>query len=81
MLGRRSQNPNLSPFNPERILSTRTPPITMAEDLPTARPMKEYFTPTYASASCIRVPNTGVNHYEMKSSVIQLLPSFLWTYQ
>jgi len=79
MLGRRSQNPDLSPFNPkpERILRTRTPPIIMAEDLPTAKPMKEYFTPsTYTSALCIRILNTSVNHYEIKSSVIQLLPSF-----
>jgi len=47
----------------------------MAEE--TAKPMKEYFTPsTYTTTSCIRIPNTNANHYEIKSSIIQLLPSF-----
>ena len=75
MLGRRSQNPDLIPFNPEpeRILRSRTPPITMAEE--TAKLM-EYFTPsTYTTASCIRIHNTNANHYEIKPSIIQLLPS------
>ena len=79
MLDQRSQNPDLSPFNLEleRIFRTRTPPIIMVEDLPIAKPMKEYFTPfTCFSASCIHIPNTGVNHYKIKSSVIQLLSSF-----
>jgi len=74
MLGR-SQNPDLIPFNPEpkRILKSRTPPITIAEE--TAKPMKEYYTPsTYTTASCICILNTNANHYEIKSSVIQLLP-------
>ena len=49
----------------------------MAEDIPTAKPMYEYFTPsTHTSASYIRIPNTNVNHYKIKSSVIQFLPSF-----
>ena len=77
MLGRKSQNPDLIPFNPEpeRILRSRTPPIILAEE--TAKPMKKYFTPsTYTIASYIRIPNTNANHYEIKSSVIQLLPSF-----
>ena len=71
-LGRGSQNPDLSPFNPEpeRILKTTTPPIMMADDHPTAKPMKEYFTPsTYTLALCIRIPNTVVNQYEIKSNV------------
>jgi len=78
MLGR-SQNPDLIPFNPEPewILRFRTPPIIMAEELFTAKPMKEYFTPsTYTTTSCIRITNTNANHYEIKSSVIKLLPSF-----
>ena len=78
MLGWRSQNPDLSFFNPElkRILRHRTPPMTMAEDFPTTK-SKEYLTPfIYTSTSCIYIPNTGVNHYDIKSSVIQLLPSF-----
>ena len=79
MLDQRSQNPDLSPFNLEleRIFRTRTPHIIMVEDLPIAKPMKKYFTPfTCTSASCIHIPNTGVNHYKIKSSVIQLLSSF-----
>ena len=78
MLGR-SQNPDFITFNPERerIFKYRTPPITMAEELFTAKPMKEYFTPsTYTTAYCIRIPNTNANHYEIKSSIIQLLTSF-----
>ena len=77
MLGRRS--PDLSLFNPEpeRIFKTRTPTITMVEDLPTAKPMKKYFTPsTNTSVACIYIPNMDVNHYEIKSNMIQLLPSF-----
>ena len=76
MLGR-SQNNDLILFNlePERILRSRIPPITVAEK--TAKPIKEYFTPsTYTTASCIRIPNTNANHYNIKSSIIQLLPSF-----
>jgi len=74
----RSQNPDLIPFNPEpeRILRYRTH-ITLAEKLFAAKPMKECFTSsTYTTTSCIRIPSTNANHYEIKSSVIQLLPSF-----
>jgi len=43
MLGRRSQNPDLSPLNPEpeRLLRSKTPSTTMTEDIPTTKPMKE----------------------------------------
>ena len=78
--GRRSQNPDLSPFNlePERILRTKTPPITMADDLLTTRKMKEYYTRfTYTSTSCICITNTGVNHYDIKSSVIHSYHLFM----
>jgi len=76
MLDRMSQNPDSSNPEPERILRSRTPPITMVEKLFTAKPMK-YFTPsTYTTTSCIRIPNMNANHYEIKSSVIQLLLSF-----
>jgi len=79
MLGQRSQNPDLISFNsePERILGPRTTPTTMAEELSTAKPMKKYFTHSiYTKASCIRIPNMNANHCEIKSIVIQLLPSF-----
>ena len=50
----------------------------MGGDIPTAPvPMRDHFTPaTYTTASCIRIPDPNVNQYEIKSSVIQLLPSF-----
>ena len=49
----------------------------MAEQFFTAKPMKEYFTPSiYTTASCICIPSTNANYFEIKSSVIQLLPSF-----
>ena len=76
MLGR-SQNPDLISFNDEleRIFRSRTPPITIAEE--TTKPMKEYFTSsTYTTVSCIRNPNTNASNYEIKSSIIQLLPLF-----
>ena len=41
------------------------------------KPMKEYFAPsTYTSISCICILNMGVNHYDIKSSVIPLLSFF-----
>ena len=81
MVGCRSQNPELIPFNhePTRILPFKTPPSRMAEDIRVARPTKEYFTPsTYNTISCIRIPNMGANHYEIKFSVITFI---LWTYK
>ena len=45
------------------------PPVTI--------PLRDHFVPTsYAPASCIQIPNIGAAHYEIKSSVIQMLPSF-----
>ena len=49
----------------------------MVEELSTAQPMKEYFIPsTYTIAPCLRIFNTNTSHYEIKSNVIQHLPSF-----
>ena len=31
---------------------------------------------TYTPASCITRPDVGANHFEIKASVIQMLPSF-----
>ena len=56
----KSQKPGLNPFNPEseRILGTKIPSITMAEDLHTTKPMKECLSPSiYTSVSCICIPN------------------------
>ncbi|GAV82341.1 hypothetical protein CFOL_v3_25793 [Cephalotus follicularis] len=41
------------------------------------RPLIEHFTPcAYTTTSCIRVPVVQPAHYETKSSIIQILPSF-----
>ncbi|GAV66261.1 hypothetical protein CFOL_v3_09771 [Cephalotus follicularis] len=40
-------------------------------------PLIEHFTPrAYTTASCIRVPVVQTTQYEIKSSIIQMLPSF-----
>ena len=40
-------------------------------------PLRDHFTPTtYAPTSCINMPEIGATHYEIQSSIIQMLPSF-----
>ena len=49
----------------------------MADDHHLIRPLREYFMPnTYTPASCITRPDVGASHFEIKASVIQMLPSF-----
>jgi hypothetical protein len=36
-----------------------------------------YIPPTYATPSCLRLPNIMATHYEIKPSTIQSLPTFL----
>ncbi|GAV60406.1 hypothetical protein CFOL_v3_03937, partial [Cephalotus follicularis] len=44
---------------------------------PQRQPLSEHFTPrAYTTASCIRVPAVKAAQYEIKSSIIQMLPSF-----
>ena len=39
--------------------------------------MKEYFIPsTYNSLTCIHLPDISASYYEIKSTTIQMLPSF-----
>ena len=39
--------------------------------------LRDHFVPTkYTPTSCIHIPNVGAAQYEIKSSVIQMLPSF-----
>ncbi|GAV71185.1 hypothetical protein CFOL_v3_14679 [Cephalotus follicularis] len=46
-------------------------------DAPQRGPLIEHFTPrAYTTASCIRVPTVQAAQYEIKSSIIQMLPSF-----
>ena len=85
MQGRRGLGTPLHPFvdNPERILHSHRSSTTMADMDPPPpppvhpRPLREYFIPTdYVQASCIRRPDVGAPHYEIKASIIQMLPSF-----
>ena len=49
----------------------------MVDDHHLICPLREYFMPnTYTPASCITRPDVGVSHFEIKASVIQMLPSF-----
>ena len=49
----------------------------MADDHHLIRPLREYFMPnTYTPASCITRPDVGASHFEIKASVIQMLPLF-----
>ncbi|GAV64508.1 hypothetical protein CFOL_v3_08026 [Cephalotus follicularis] len=46
-------------------------------DAPQRRPLSEHFTPrAYTTSSCIRVPAVQAAQYLIKSSIIQMLPSF-----
>ena len=90
MHGRRSLFPDLVPFDSEIEYTLRTirlssqsnktigtPKIMNTENQDLPKPLREYFTPsTYTSPSCIRLPTVAAAQYEIRSSVIQMLPSF-----
>ncbi|GAV58582.1 hypothetical protein CFOL_v3_02115 [Cephalotus follicularis] len=47
------------------------------DDAPQRRPLSEHFTPcAYTTSSCIKVTAVQVSQYEIKSSIIQMLPFF-----
>ena len=79
MHGRRSLLPDLVKPNPEieRLIHLR-PGNQMAENREEPpRQMKEYFIPsTYNPSTCIHIPDIPASHYEIKSTTIQMLPSF-----
>ena len=88
MLGRRSRSlDSILAFTPEpeRILRNRLRQDQMDNrEFPHPPPphvniptMKDRFTPAYyTTPSCINVPNNQALHYEIKSSIIQMLPSY-----
>ena len=82
MQGRRSQNPNLvKPIGEiEQFIFNQVQAQPMADQLhqlEAPKQMKEYFIPSnYQPSSCIRLPNVPASQYEIKSSTIQMLPSF-----
>ncbi|KAF7841481.1 uncharacterized protein G2W53_003779 [Senna tora] len=79
MLGRRSLSFDLKSYDPEiertlRLLRAHKQEEMAGEPL---RPLKEYFTPSnYDSPSSTRLPEIGANQFEIKPSIIQMLPSF-----
>ena len=79
MHGRRLLLPDLVKPNPEieRLIHIR-PDNQMAENHEKPpRQMKEYFIPsTYNPSTCIHIPDILASHYEIKSTTIQMLPSF-----
>jgi hypothetical protein len=79
MQGRRSLDPELvEPIeDPESLIRRAQRSATMAEEQYIIRPLREYFMPnTYTPACCIARLDVGANHFEIKASVIQMLPSF-----
>jgi hypothetical protein len=49
----------------------------MAEEVERTVLLRDHYVPsTYTSPSCLQLPNVTAAHYELKSSIIQMLPSF-----
>jgi hypothetical protein len=49
----------------------------MAEEEARLVLLRDHYLPsTYTSPSCLQLPNVTVANYEIKSSIIQMLPSF-----
>ena len=80
MLGRRSLESELIPLDPEINRACRaSKSLTMEpnQDTDAPRQLREYFTPSkYTYSPCIQIPPVEAAEYEIKSSVIQMLPSF-----
>ena len=56
-------------------MAQQDPPVAVNEQL--TKSLKEYFThSTYNSPSCIQLPEIAATSFEIKSSIIQMLPSF-----
>ena len=85
MLGCRSKNSELTPFDPDiektfkrelkKLKEIKNPSFKMAET--EERTLKDLFAPiTTNPPSCIVLPATTANHFELKPHIIQLLPTF-----
>ena len=81
MQGRRSQYPDLvEPISEiEQFVFNQAhnqiQPMANQGELP--KQMKEYFIPSnYQPSTCIHLPEVPAVQYEIKSSTIQMLPSF-----
>lgn len=91
MIGRRSQKPKLVPLNQDigkrRRFKSETDLLSMgdvtnganppgAADTPLA-PLYTHFLPSsYATPSCIQLPPFTATHYEIKASILHVLPNF-----
>ena len=80
MLGRRSLKPDLQPLDEELEKTLRTIQVRNMAAPGEANPpcsLREYFIPSsYTYSPCIQAPPVEATHYEIKSSIIQMLPSF-----
>ena len=79
MQGRRSLYPNLVEPNPEieRLIHIKPENQMAGDPREPPRQMKEYFIPsTYNPSTYIHLPDIPASHYEIKSTTIQMLPSF-----
>ena len=80
MLGRRSLDSELIPLDPEINRTCRVnKPVTMEPEriIDVPKQLREYFTPSqYTYSPCIQMPPVEASQYEIKSSTIQMLPSF-----
>ena len=80
MLGRRSLQPKLHPLDPELERTLRTNQVKTMDPNHEGEPphqLREYFTlSSYTYSPCIQVPPMEAIHYEIKSSIIQMLPSY-----
>ena len=78
MLGRRSLRLEIQPFDPEierTFRANRHKNMEQNQKNDPPRQLKEYFTPsTYTYSPCIQVPLVETTQYEIKSSIIQMLP-------
>ena len=80
MLGRRSLESELIPLDPEINRTCKANKSLVMEpnqDTNAPRQLREYFTQSqYTYSPCIQMPPIAVVQYEIKSSIIQMLPSF-----
>ena len=80
MLGRRSLELDLIPLDPEierTLKATRNQSMDHNQEIDQPRQLREYFTPSqYTYSPCIQMPPVKAAQYEIKSSTIQMLPSF-----
>jgi hypothetical protein len=61
----------------ERDSNLREQTDPMAEELVRTTLLRDHYVPsTYTSPSCLQLPNVTAVHYEIKSSIIRMLPSF-----